>query len=174
MEILKIIYKYKYFFSILIMSENISNPNNDNYLNQIITSDNRNIISLQSGNNPENLQNSKLYYFYLNYLFYLIGMGKDKFMDLSKTNAKLERENEYLKAELRLMSLILEVKEKMINEKDDTIREMIKRYEELLTTNISESRKKEETLNSIIDHQYIEILLLIERLKDFMGNPPDN
>ena len=58
----------------------------------------------------------------------------------------------------------------MINEKDDTIRELIKRYEELLTTNISESRKKEETLNSIIDHQYIEILLLIERLKDFMGN----
>ena len=107
-------------------------------------------------------------------MFYLIGMGKDKFMDLSKTNAKLERENEYLKAELRLMSLILEVKEKMINEKDDTIREMIKRYEELLTTNISESRKKEETLNSIIDYQYIEILLLIERLKDFMGNPPDN
>ena len=72
------------------------------------------------------------------------------------------------------MSLILEVKEKMINEKDDTIRELIKRYEELLTTNTSESRKKEETLNSIIDHQYIEILLLIERLKDFMGNPPDN
>lgn len=101
-------------------------------------------------------------------------MGKDKFMDLSKANAKLERENEYLKEELRLMSLILEVKEKMINEKDDTIRELIKRYEELLTTNTSESRKKEETLNSIIDHQYIEILLLIERLKDFMGNPPDN
>jgi len=101
-------------------------------------------------------------------------MGKDKFMDLSKANAKLERENEYLKEELRLMSLILEVKEKMINEKDDTIRELIKRYKELLTTNTSESRKREKTLNSIIDHQYIEILLLIERLKDFMGNPPDN
>ena len=101
-------------------------------------------------------------------------MGKDKFMDLSKANAKLERENEYLEEELRLMSLILEVKEKMINEKDDTIRELIKRYKELLTTNTSESRKREKTLNSIIDHQYIEILLLIERLKDFMGNPPDN